>query len=561
MSMSCRRMPVLAVLCLLLVLLAGTLPARERTMGLILRDSLASEGYTLFAPMSYRTSYLIDMDGNLVNSWTGSYRPGLAVYLEEDGLLTRTCDMGNIYWNSGGRGGRVQLVDWEGNVVSYFDYSSSQYCQHHDVERLPNGNVLMVAWEKKTAAEAIAAGRNPQRIYDALWPEHIIEVDMNSGTIVWEWHVWDHLIQDYDSTKPNYGDPGAHPELIDLNFVSNLNNPRADWLHMNTVAYNPELDQLFLSSREWSEIWIIDHSTTTEEARGHTGGRYGRGGDLLYRWGNPRAYRRGTEADQKLFGQHDVQWIPSGLPGAGNVLVFNNGPGRAEPPFSTIEELVLPEDSAGFYHLGPDSAYGPAGPVWTYQAPEPSEFYSGLMSGCQRLPNGNTLICQGEAGKFFEVTESGQLVWVYINPVSPYGPMQQGSTIPPGWNQVFKVRRYPPDYPAFVGRNMDPQGPIEIYPQGLEGDRPPTVTGINLQVGPSPVRRTAQVSLTLNAAGPVRLDVFNTAGRRVANLANGHLPAGTHLFRWDCGSAPEGAFPVVCRTQAGTLQERITVVR
>lgn len=556
------RLPSLPVcLFLLLGLLVGTVAARERTMGLILHDSLASQGYTLFAPMPYTTAYLIDIDGNLVNSWAGTYKPGLAVYLTESGLLLRTCDLGNYYWSGGGRGGRVQLVDWEGNVIRSFDYSGTQFCQHHDVHPLPNGNVLMLAWEKKTTAQAVAAGRDPLRVYDALWPDHVIEVDMNLGTIVWEWHAWDHLIQDYDSTRPNYGDPAAHPELIDVNYVSNPANPRADWMHCNTVDYNPELDQIFISSREFSEVWAIDHSTTTEEARGHSGGRYGRGGDLLYRWGNPRIYRRGTEADQRLFGQHDVQWIPTGLPGAGHVLLFNNGPGRAEPPYSTVEELILPEDSAGFYHLGPDSAYGPEGPVWTYRAPNPSEFYSGLISGCQRMPNGNTLICDGLSGTFFEVTETGEKVWIYINPVSAFGPMQQGNTIPPNSNQVFKIRRYPPDYPAFVGRNMDPRGPIEIYPQAVDGSTPPALAGARLQAGPSPARRRAQVTLTMPAAGPVRLEVFNPAGQRVAELADGQLSAGRHIFNWDCAAAPEGAFLVLCRTAAGTLKAEITVVR
>ena len=84
-------------------------------------------------------------------------------------------------------------------------------------------------------------------------------------------------------------------------------------MHVNAVAYNAELDQIVLSSPHFNEIWIIDHGTTTEEAKGHTGGRWGKGGDILYRWGNPRAYRNGTKLDQRLFYQHNIQWIPKGL--------------------------------------------------------------------------------------------------------------------------------------------------------------------------------------------------------------------------------------------------------
>ena len=98
----------------------------------------------------------------------------------------------------------------------------------------------------------------------------------------------------------------------------------ADWNHVNSVQYNAELDQIILSSHNQNEIWIIDHSTTVEEASGHTGGVYGKGGDFLYRWGNPSIYGRGTSNDTKLGGQHDAHWIANGLPGAGNILIFNN---------------------------------------------------------------------------------------------------------------------------------------------------------------------------------------------------------------------------------------------
>ena len=87
-------------------------------------------------------------------------------------------------------------------------------------------------------------------------------------------------------------------------------------MHTNAVAYNAELDQIMLSIHAFSEVWIIDHGTTTEEAASHSGGKRGKGGDLLYRWGNPRAYRTGTNVDQRLFAQHNAHWIPEGLPGA-----------------------------------------------------------------------------------------------------------------------------------------------------------------------------------------------------------------------------------------------------
>jgi hypothetical protein len=91
---------------------------------------------------------------------------------------------------------------------------------------------------------------------------------------------------------------------------------------MNSIDYHPQLDQIAVSVPFVGEIWILDHSPTTEEARGSSGGRSGRGGELLYRWGNPKVYGRGVEADKQLFGQHNVLWIPDGWKNAGHLTVF-----------------------------------------------------------------------------------------------------------------------------------------------------------------------------------------------------------------------------------------------
>src|SRR5207248_6947015 len=134
--------------------------------------------------------------------------------------------------------------------------------------------------------------------------------------------------------------------------------PQTDWLHVNSVAYNAELDQIMLSVFEFSEVWVIDHGTKTAEAAGHEGGKSGKGGDLLYRWGNPRAYRAGTVKDQKLFGQHNAQWIAKGLPGEGHVLIFNNGMKRTGGAYSTVDEIVLPVDGKGRYDYSKGKPYG-----------------------------------------------------------------------------------------------------------------------------------------------------------------------------------------------------------
>jgi len=143
----------------------------------------------------------------------------------------------------------------------------------------------------------------------------------------------------------------------------------------------------------------------------------GKGGDLLYRWGNPRAYRSGTKADQKLFNQHNAHWIKKGLPGVGHRLLFNNGPERPGGGYSSVDELVLPADSHGRYARKPGKAFGPDQPLWSYTAPKKADFYSSFISGAQRLSNGNTLICSGANGTIFEVTPEKAIVWKYVNPV------------------------------------------------------------------------------------------------------------------------------------------------
>ena len=166
-------------------------------------------------------------------------------------------------------------------------------------------------------------------------PDHIIEVQptgQTSGDIIWEWHAWDHLIQNYDSSKANYGVVGDHPELIDINF-GEFYLSTDDWMHTNSIDYNPQFDQILISVHNFDEIWVIDHSTTTEEAAGHSGGNSGKGGDLLYRWGNPESYDAGTASDQKLFGQHDTQWIKPDYPGAGHISYLQQ---RVKPPWWTI---------------------------------------------------------------------------------------------------------------------------------------------------------------------------------------------------------------------------------
>ncbi len=388
-------------------------------------------GYNLFAPIGSTNTWLMNNDGSIVHSWSSTYRPAHSAYLLEDGSLLRTANTGGADFDVGGAGGRIERRDWDNNLLWAFDLSSADSRLHHDIAPLPNGHILAIAWERMTEAEAIAAGRNPDLLADGeLWSETLLEIAPTGtygGTIVWEWHAWDHLVQDFDPAKTNYGDGASQPGRIDLNFIS---ADQADWLHANAVDYNSNLDQIVLSSREFSEVWVIDHASTTAEAAGSAG-------DLLYRWGNPQAYGAGGSARQQLFVQHDAHWISSGLPGAGNLLVFNNGQGRTNGNWSSVDEIVPPLAPDGSYSN--DLPFAPAAPAWSYSASPASAFYAMNVSSAQRLPDGHTLVCNGPTGRFFEVTADGDVLWEY----------DHGSA-------VFRVTRYATSYSAFDDTGLDP---------------------------------------------------------------------------------------------------------
>jgi hypothetical protein len=411
-----------------------------RVVGINFDDNASFNGYTVFSPEYGTETYLINNQGDIVHQWNSAYIQGFGVHILENSDLIRTGIPGvNPTFSAGGITGLVEVYDWNGSQKWEFRYSDADHCSHHAIEVLPNGNVLLIAWEYKSTAETIQAGRDPKTIpAGSLWPDHIIEVKQTgatTGIIVWEWHVWDHLIQDFDPSKENYGVIADHPELIDINYLP-YGKLSPDLNHINSIDYHEGFDQILLSAHNQNEIWVIDHSTTAEEAAGHIGGRYGNGGDLLYRWGNPLVYQAGIQADQRLFGQHDAQWISDGHPGEGHILIFNNGQGRPDGRYSSIDELITPVDGSGNYSLSPGGAYGPEDLFWRYTAAEePSVFFAGHISGCQRLPNGNTLICEGPNGFFFEVSMDKKIVWQYLN---LYPSILN--------NHVADIERYAPEY-------------------------------------------------------------------------------------------------------------------
>jgi len=494
------------------------LSADSTTIGLRYWDSLASPGYTLFTNNQGRAIYLIDNKGRAIHRWRVTDKTVGAMYLLASGLISQIANLNNPNFLNGGR---VNLIDWDGNKTWTYNYSDSTHCCHHDAIWLPNGHVAIIAWELKTKDEAIAAGRDTTKLpAGKLWPDHIVEVDPATDSIVWQWHIWDHLIQDYDSTRQNYGVVGDHPELIDLNFVDQASPSAADWIHANALDYDSVFDQILFSARDFDEVWVIDHSTTTQQAAGHTGGRYGKGGDILYRWGNPRAYRRGDTTKQVFYHQHHTSWIERGLSGAGNITVFDNGLQRPGSSYSTAIEFSPPVDSTGHYQEPPPGKpYGPETPVWQYVADPPTSFYSSQLGSVQRLPNGNTLICEGNKGRFFELGPDTQKVWTYINPVNDTLPAYQGTVVQ---YAVHRSPRYAPDYAGLDGHDLTPGYPVELYTTkqyvGVKEAPPAGSVPVGLSVSPNPFGRFARISFNLPGRVRAELGIYSVDGRLVRAL-------------------------------------------
>lgn len=356
--------------------------------------------YTLYATQNGTTAVLCDTNGTTFKTWTFSStaKTGYSTYLLPGGTLLRTVARSGNSFTGGPICGEVQKVDYNGNIIWDYVYSTTTYCTHHDICPMPNGNVLLIAYESKTSSEVTAAGCS-QSI--TMWPDKIVEVQptgTTTGTVVWEWHAWDHLCQSYNSSKANYVTNTAdHPELLNINY-----NTQKDWLHMNGIDYNPILDQIVWSSHNMSEWYVIDHSTTTAEAASHSGGKAGKGGDILYRWGKPAVY--GASGTAILNVTHDAHWIPEGVPNAGYIVGFNNkGVSSSQ---SSVDQISPPIN--GFnYTYTQGQAYQPS----TYTKRHACNGYTSNMGNSQQLPNGNMLVCIALSGSIYEINPAGTSIW------------------------------------------------------------------------------------------------------------------------------------------------------
>lgn len=362
-------------------------------------------GLTLVATQNSTTAKLVDTAGTLVKTYSpGTGSTGYSAYLEPGGTMVRSLKLTNSTFTGGGACGAIQKVDYNNNVIWTYTVSSSTEYSHHDHCVLPNGNVLIIAYESRTQAQLSAAGGTNTAL-TSIWPEKVIEVKpltATTGTVVWEWHVWDHLVQNVNSSKANYQTSIVnHPELLNINYKSTK-----DWMHMNGIDYNPMLDQIVVSSHNLNEWYVIDHSTTTAEAASHSGGNSGKGGDFLYRWGNPLAYQATGSAILNV--THDVHWIPEGVSGAGDLAGYNNLGQTSPSQKSTIDRITPPRANYN-YTINTGSAFSPS----TYNSRLVATAYNSNMGSSEQYPNGNQMICLALAGTIYEVNAAGTTLWTY----------------------------------------------------------------------------------------------------------------------------------------------------
>jgi len=421
------------------------------TVGLLYSEpEKVSDGYLLFAPFGSQQVYLIDNCGLVANNWTFA-NPTVysGCYLLEDGSvlkLNANYDYDD-YYNSEAC---IERRSWENDLMWQYCLIAEEGYFHSDVHILPNGNVLAIYLESISAQEAILNGFKPDYIGARFELETIIElkpIGIDSAEVVWEWRLFDHLIQDYDESKSNYGNVADNPRRYNINLYDGYN-------HFNSIDYNETLDQIVFSSWNDHEIYIIDHSTTTEEAASSTGGKYGFGGDYLFRWGNPNNYE--VEAKQRLLGQHNPRWIPTEYQQFGGMIsIFNN---RYQQLLSGNDNksavvVINPDpDGDGIYEMESNQFLPKTYAfVLANENVRGGDMYSEIMSGAVVQPNGNIITCEAIKGRFMEFDTAGNLLWQYQCPVDYGSIINQGDRSDGG---SYKVEKYTANYAGLLGRDL-----------------------------------------------------------------------------------------------------------
>ena len=486
----------------------------QNTVGLLDFDKeQAIDGFNIIYPNNQSNVYLLDNCGQIVNTWIDEFngRPGITADILPDGRLLRTSTNGIDVENSfgaGGAGGVIDLLNWEGQSIWKGVVADSINRQHHEAMIMPNGNLLLIVWERHFLDDIVESGFdtliNNQRI---LWSDSIWEINVENDSIVWKWNSWDHMVQDFDSTKFNYGNVALEIGKIDINYQKHSAG-RQDFMHCNSIDYNEELDQILISNRNYNELWIIDHGLTTQEALSSKG-------DILFRWGNPEAYKQGNEDDQLCFRQHNAHWVndfvEADSPYRNSIAFFNN--------FIDLDlslgHIIDPEwDYVDRKYQSIDGLYLPQNYSHEFSHPDTLKNYSTAASSIQILGKDHVLMHAGRQGRAFELNSEGEIVWEYVVPIRNGFPVAQGSELTLSQNFTFQLKRYPPDFSGFDDKDLTPKGYLELNPNEDFCTLYTSVENLipdSFSFYPNP----ASTSITINSAENGVLELFDMYGRKV----------------------------------------------
>jgi len=399
---------------------AHAVPSVYPTGTTIYDPAKAWNGYTVFV-LPQTGAALIDMNGKTVREWkTFEGASGGPMRILPGGFAMGALGRGRPHPEAT----RLGLFDWRDAQLAKFD----QVRQHHDWQRddFPAGYYSPEATPKVDGARTLILSHrnlvnsaiNERQLED----DYLYEVDA-AGTVVWEWMANQHIDEMGFSTAARKA----------IKASAALGGPRqsVDWLHINSMTYvGPNRwfdagdgrfrpDHVIISSREASFVAII-----------------GRDGKIVWRMGPDYRETPETKAIGQIIGQHHPHLIPKGLPGAGNLLVFDNGgaAGYGDPTPAAPEGLnVFSRGSSRVLEIDPVAMKK----VWDYSigGTESFRFFSHYVSSAQRLMNGNTLITEGADGRIVEITPARDIVWEYV---SPY--FTDGAN---AGNRVYRAYRLP----------------------------------------------------------------------------------------------------------------------
>jgi hypothetical protein len=272
-----------------------------------------------------------------------------------------------------------------------------------------------------------------------------------SGKIIWEWICSDHF-DEMGFSEEAKNILARNPNMLTRGILGGTGLSIGDWMHINSIStlgpnkwhdagdkrFHP--DNIIWDGRQTNIIAITDKKT----------------GKIVWQIGPDYYATPGLKKLRWIIGQHHAHMIPKGLPGEGNILVFDNGgwAGYGAPNPGSLRGLNNAlRDYSRVLEFNPITLET----VWRYTARESGyvpvvedyKFYSGFISAAQRLPNGNTLITEGTDGRLFEVTSKHEIVWEYI---SPYFGKNKNH------NMVYRAYRVPYDWVP----QIDPPDEIEI---------------------------------------------------------------------------------------------------